>query len=197
MNPARFAALWRALELPEPPGLFDRLRASYAEPHRAYHTAQHIDECLAQLELVREQCERPAEVELALWFHDAIYDTRAHDNEPRSADWAARELASAGASSGVIDTVRSLILITRHNAIPATRDEQLLSDIDLSILGAPRARFDEYEAQVRREYAWVPDDVFQRERGKILQSFLARPSIYATEFFRARLEETARENLTR
>ena len=82
-----------------------------------------------------------------------------------------------------------------HNAVPAAPDEQLLSDIDLSILGAPPDRFREYEAQVRKEYAWVPDALFHRERGKILQGFLARPSIYATELFRARLEAQARENL--
>ena len=187
MTPARFESVWRELSLAAPPQLFESLRERYAEPHRAYHTAQHIDECLQQLDLAREQCERPAEVELALWFHDAIYDTHASDNEERSAEWAARELASAGAPPDVIASVRSLILVTRHNAVPAAPDGQLLSGIDLSILGAPPERFREYEAQVRKEYAWVPDALFHRERGKILQSFLARPSIYATELFRARL----------
>jgi predicted metal-dependent HD superfamily phosphohydrolase len=191
----RWDTVWRDLDLIPPPSLFDTLRAHYAEPHRAYHTAQHITECLTHLDLARAQCERPAEVELALWFHDAIYETRAHDSELRSADWAVRELSAAGASPSVSDSVRSLILVTRHDAVPAGNDARLVVDIDLSILGASRDRFLEYETQVRSEYSWVPEDVFRRERAKILERFLARPSIYATGFFRALLEENARQNL--
>ena len=188
----RFTSLWQSIGLAMPDGLFDALRQRYAEPHRAYHTAQHIDECLEQLDLARASCERPAEVELALWFHDAIYDTTSHDNELRSAEWAAKELT---ALPEVAESVHALILLTRHDAVATTPDGRLLVDIDLSILGAPRERFLEYESQVRREYAWVPEEVFRRERAKILRRFLERPSIYATELFRERLESRARENL--
>ena len=191
----RFERVWRELDLVPPATLFDRLRAHYAEPHRAYHTARHIDECLAQLDLVRGLCERPAEVELALWFHDAIYDTQAGDSELRSAEWAVAELRAAGASPAVSDSVRALILVTRHDAVPSGDDAQLLTDIDLAILGATRERFLEYEDQVRSEYAWVPGDIFRRERAKLLRRFLARPSIYTTRFFREMLEENARRNL--
>lgn len=185
----RFDSLWRGLGLTSPSApVFDALERAYAEPHRAYHTAQHIEECLAQLELAGGN----AEVELALWFHDAIYDPRAHDNELRSAEWAVREI---GASNPLAQRIRELIMATRHEAIPDTPDAQLLVDVDLSILGAPRERFLEYESQVRREYEWVPDFIFRRERAKILRGFLARPFIYTTPFFRDKLEARARENL--
>ena len=192
----RFEAVWRDMGLVAPPALFDGVRERYAEPHRAYHTGQHIEECLASFDDARERCERPAEVELALWFHDAIYDPRASDNEQRSAEWVAHELESAGASSEIMTAVRALILTTRHEAVPAGGDEQILTDIDLAILGASRERFFEYEAQVRIEYSWVPDALFRRERAKLLRAFLARPSIYSTTFFREKLEANARENLT-
>jgi predicted metal-dependent HD superfamily phosphohydrolase len=81
--------------------------------------------------------------------------------------------------------------------MPGTPDQQLLVDIDLSILGAPQARFDEYERQVRREYAWVDEPIFRSVRSSILKEFLARPSIYSTTSFRDRLENSARENLKR
>lgn len=175
--------------------VFAALRDRYAEPHRAYHTARHIDECLMHLDLVREQCQRPAEIEIALWFHDAIYDPQATDNERRSAEWATRELESAGAAQNLSASIESLILITQHNAIPVAHDEQLLVDIDLSILGASRERFFEYEDQIRFEYSWVPDPIFRRERAKVLQHFLSRPSIYSTGSFREKLEVDARRNL--
>jgi predicted metal-dependent HD superfamily phosphohydrolase len=147
------------------------------------------------LDLVREQCQRPAEVELALWFHDAIYDPQAPDNERRSADWATLELTSAGAAQSLTASIQSLILITQHNAIPVAHDEQFLVDIDLSILSASRDRFLEYEEQIRIEYSWVPHVIFRRERAKVLRHFLSRPSIYSTEFFREKLEANARRNL--
>jgi predicted metal-dependent HD superfamily phosphohydrolase len=150
---------------------------------------------MRHLDLVRGQCEQPAEIELALWFHDAVYVPGAADNERRSADWAVHELESAGASQHLSASIRSLILVTQHDAVPTTPDEQVIADIDLAILGASGERFLEYEAQVRKEYAWVPDSVFGRERAKLLRGFLARPSIYSTEFFRERLEPQARQNI--
>ena len=85
---ARWNATWHELGLSAPPRLFDELSSRYREEQRAYHTLQHLDECFAQLDSARTLAERPAEVELALWFHDAIYDTRAADSEDQSAAWA-------------------------------------------------------------------------------------------------------------
>ena len=165
--------------------LFAQLSAAYAEPHRAYHTAQHIDECLHHLDASGEAA---PEIELALWFHDAIYDPKAHDNEARSAEWAAREVGE------LAGTVERLILVTKHH-LPAAEDEKLLTDIDLSILGAPPERFAEYERQIRIEYAWVPEDIYERERAKVLQRFRERKHIYSTTYFRDLLEAQARRNL--
>lgn len=190
----RFERVWRDLGLVAPAAAFDALATSYAEPHRAYHTAQHVDECLELFDLVRDRCEQPPLVELALWFHDAVYDTHRSDNELRSADWVTHELAAAGAPASIYDAVRALIMVTRHNGVATDPDATLTTDIDLSILGTPRARFIDYESQ--GEYEWVPEEVFRRERAKLLRHFLARPSLYATDFFRERFERTARENLT-
>jgi predicted metal-dependent HD superfamily phosphohydrolase len=173
------------------------LIARYADSHRHYHTARHIAECLAHFDAVCNRCKRPVEVELALWFHDAIYEPRARDNEAQSAAWALRVLRDAGVASDAAQRVSELILTTRHDALPATPDEQLLVDIDLSILGAAAARFDEYEQQVRSEYGWVPQFLFNRTRLKILETFLARPVIYSTPHFHGLLEKKARENLAR
>ena len=85
-------ATWRELGAADSPALqdaFEDLVARYAEPHRKYHTLEHLDECLATFANVRALAGRPAEVEVALWFHDAIYDTRSNSNEKQSAALAA------------------------------------------------------------------------------------------------------------
>lgn len=173
----------------------DALLAAYAEPQRKYHTLQHLSECLALFDQYREIAMEPAEVEIALWFHDAIYAVRASDNEARSADWAEAELRKAGVPEPRIARVRSHILATRHSVLPEGSDQALLVDIDLSILGAPRPRFEEYELQVREEYRWVPGFLFQLKRKQILAQFLARDALFATPAIRQSLEAAARENL--
>ena len=132
---------------------------------------------------------------MALWFHDAIYDPKAAENELRSAEWAARALAEAGVASEARARVHALVMATRHAAEAVGVDEQLLVDVDLAILGADRERFDEYEVEVREEYAWVPGPVFRHKRRGILSEFLARARIYATAPFAERFEEMARANL--
>lgn len=177
--------------------LLAQLKAAYTEPQRQYHTLQHLGECLAVFDSVQTHAEHPHEVELALWFHDAVYDIKGHDNERRSADWARDALRDAGVDAGPAQRVHDLIMATRHTAVPSGHDEQLLVDIDLSILGAERARFDEYEQQIRKEYAYVPGFLFRRKRREILKGFLDRPTIYSTPHFHDALEARARDNLRR
>jgi predicted metal-dependent HD superfamily phosphohydrolase len=168
--------------------LYDALVARYSEPHRHYHTLQHLEECFAALDEIVHLGEHPADVELALWFHDAIYDPRRSDNEERSAEWA----RSVGG-----EQVAQLVMVTRHEAVPVSRNEKVLVDVDLWILGAPEKRFEEYELQVREEYAWVPRPIYRRKRREILEGFLARRAIYSTEPFIQRYEPRARANLAR
>lgn len=191
----RWTRVWAALGL-EPRGgeLADVLRG-YAEPHRAYHTLEHLRECFEALDSVRTLADHPDEIEIALWYHDVIYEPRADDNEELSAAWAGRALTAADATPDVADRVASLILATKHGAPPVETDTQLLVDVDLSILGAAPQRFAEYEAQIRVEYAWVPMEDYRRARCTVLQSFLDRAHIYSTEVFRERLEPQARRNL--
>ncbi len=177
--------------------LRDELLTCYVEPQRRYHTQQHLEECLALLEQVRDLPERPEEVEMALWFHDAIYDVKGSGNEERSAEWAHRALVAAGVAPTVAERVRQLVLVTRHDGVPGNVNEQVLVDIDLAILGAERPRFDEYERQIRDEYAFVPGFLFRRKRRQILRTFLDRPVLYSTAMLRERLEARARENLRR
>ncbi|MDH6593870.1 putative metal-dependent HD superfamily phosphohydrolase [Variovorax sp. TBS-050B] len=195
---ANWQAAWRALGVV---AVDEALRAEierrYTEPQRHYHTLQHLGECLAWFEREKAQAERPAEVAIALWFHDAVYDVHAHDNEAKSADWARDAMHAAGVAPEAAARVHALVMATRHDAVPVGRDAELLIDIDLSILGAEPARFVEYERQVHAEYGFVPPEVRRPRRREILQRFLARPAIYATPRMHALLEDRARANLAR
>lgn len=193
----RWNNTWRQLGLATPAAVVEQLLAKYSEAGRYYHTLQHLGECFAYLERSKSLAAHPEEVEMALWFHDAIYDTRAKDSEERSAAWAEQALRDCGAAADLSTRVRDLILVTKHAGLPAGADACLLVDIDLSILGAPEERFDEYENQVRQEYGWVPEADFRAGREKVLQQFLERDAIYSTELFRAWLEAKARTNLGR
>jgi predicted metal-dependent HD superfamily phosphohydrolase len=80
--------------------------------------------------------EDPLSLELALWFHDAIYDTRARDNEARSADWPSDALVCLGSIR--VDRIVRLILVTQHDEIAADRDKPLLALLTAACVADPR-----------------------------------------------------------
>jgi predicted metal-dependent HD superfamily phosphohydrolase len=191
-------ALWPALTgQPADMALFESVLQGYSEPHRHYHTLEHLDACLRHLAAMHSLAQRPHEVALALWFHDGIYTIGATDNEQRSADWARAALLAQGAGADVADRVHALVMVTRHDQPPRTQDEALLLDVDLAILGAPAAVFDAYERQIVQEYQAVPAAAFRSNRRRILQTFLDRPRIYHTQRFHDTREAVARANLRR
>ena len=195
---ATWAAAWSSLGRPAPAGLQAELMTAWSEPQRHYHDQRHLRECLALWTRWREHSPRDGEVALALWFHDAIYDPQASSNELNSAAWAARSLVRAGADSDTAQRVHDLVMATQHDApaaLGASLDAQLLVDIDLSILGSPAERFERYDQDVRKEYAWVPGFRYQEARTQVLQSFLDRPRLYNGEHAVALLEAQARINL--
>ena len=172
-----------------------QLVAAYATPPRAYHNLDHIRHCLAEFANVRDLAQEPDALEAAIWYHDAVYNPRQHDNEARSAEFAVRELA--GIDADVLATVQRLVCATTHGQAATDADAGIMLDADLAILGQPRPVFDAYERGIRNEYAWVPEALFRERRAEILRAFLARPSIYHTPAMRERYEAAARANLKR
>lgn len=189
----RWSRPWLALGANAIPDVTPIL-AGWAEPQRHYHTTAHLAQCLA---IYDRNPLRDAQVEVALWFHDAIYDPQASDNEERSAAWARTVAEQAGLSGETIEVIAQCILATRHRAPPTTRSEALTLDVDLAILGATRRRFDRYDAAVRAEYAWVPLATYRQERARILDRFASRDDLFTTRWFRQRYATRARVNLRR
>jgi predicted metal-dependent HD superfamily phosphohydrolase len=179
-----------------------RLVGIYTGPDRHYHDLRHIKAMLALAkEHAGEISDREA-VEAAIWFHDAVFDTRRADNERESAKFAMEVLAGAAAEEQ-LEFIVAMIRASAKHGIPASmqgtaaKDCALFLDMDLAILGSPAAEFDVYERAVRLEYGWVPQEAWIAGRSQVLRSFLARSLIYATPQFRKSHEAPARSNLTR
>ena len=197
-NANRFARVWQEADLKtDPASIFQQLVSLYSESHRHYHNLRHMNECLAEFDSARQVAREPLSVELAIWFHDAIYETHARDNEERSAELARRCISDGGGAEKIRSSVETLIMATKTHDSAIHPDAPLMVDIDLSILGKSEERFDQYETQIQREYDWVPREVFAAKRAEILESFAARDRIYATEHFFALYEQKARSNLER
>ena len=203
---------WWKLDLAEiAPGAHDDavmaigtdLMRRWTEPHRGYHDTRHLVEVFWALEDLEEGGETTSREgvlgRLAGWFHDAVYDPAAQpgSNEADSADLATRDLRALGLAPGDIDLVRDLVLDTTTHDVRAGGLPAAFHDADLWILSAPADRYEEYTAQVREEYAAVPDEAFRAGRAAILRPFLEREAIYATPTARDRWEDTARDNLRR
>jgi predicted metal-dependent HD superfamily phosphohydrolase len=192
----RWEEIWKEFRAKTvPPVVFDELIRAYSSPDRFYHNLNHIEDCLSIFDQTKLLAPHREEVELAIWFHDAVYDTRKNDNEQRSAEWAASVIDQSGVDHAVAEQVSRLILATRHTANLTDRDAQLVVDIDLSILGRESAVFWQYEENIRKEYAWVPESVYRQKRREVLRGFLDRSHIYYHERFRDMFEERARANL--
>jgi predicted metal-dependent HD superfamily phosphohydrolase len=189
-----------------PPGV-DRAAAArvghdlverWAEPHRYYHTERHLD---AMLSIVDANAKLAADlnaVRLAAWFHDAVYDPQAGDNEETSAALAVMALSTLGVDGSISDEVARLVRLTAgHDPDPDDRNGCLLADADLAVLAAEEPVYDAYAAAVRREYSHVPDPLYRLGRTRVLEGLLALPALYRAVPARAEWTASAHANLRR
>jgi predicted metal-dependent HD superfamily phosphohydrolase len=179
--------------------LYAQLRQRLDEPHRAYHNATHISACLLISRMYTPESVDREPLELAIWYHDAVYDTKAMDNEERSAALFKEHSEHMGLTSEVVQLVHACILATKHGD-PSSHTHPVIDamlDVDLSILGAEPTVFDTYDAAIRREYWWVVEDLYRFNRKRILESFLAKQRLYRTDSFHEQFDGQARLNLKR
>lgn len=174
--------------------IFPELYEAYRQPSRHYHNDIHIQECLELFEEYRYLAQYPSEVTIAIYFHDAIYSPRRYDNEEKSAAWARRYLSSEGVTEVSIQRIIGLILATKDH-YAKTKDEKLIVDIDLSILGAETARYHAYDDAVRQEYLWISEQGYREGRSRVIGQFLERDRLYHLHPFRERFEAKARANM--
>ncbi len=174
------------------------LVAAYSAPERHYHNLEHLGEMFRVVGRLASDAEDPAAIQLAIWFHDAVYDTHATNNEVRSGELAALLLGPLAVPDNVIENVAKLVRATAHLTsakLPLDRDTAMLLDADLAILGAAEERYQRFARDIRKEYAWVPDEEYRRSRAEVLKQFLDRTRIYHHPIMVQEGEERARANL--
>lgn len=197
---ARFEALWSRAIGGQAGRAWVRLDAGYREPYRAYHAWPHIEAMLAGLDEVRRAPEFASahfdEVEMAIFFHDAVYDPRRDDNEAKSAELF-RVYAGKHAAIGAegVERIAAMILATAKHLPDPDISMRLLLDLDLAVLGSTPERYAAYVQAVRKEYAFVPDAAWRDGRAAVMKHFLARERLYQTDVFHARHEQQARINI--
>ena len=175
---------------------FADLAARYAHPDRHYHNLTHLRHVLETLDRLKQLAQNLPAVLLAAWFHDAVYDARAMDNEEQSALLAQVVLERLRVPKSLSERVAALILLTKsHSAAPDDIDAQLLLDADLAILGAGEAEYRQYADAIRREYAWVAEMDYRAGRAAVLKRFEERPAIFNCPPMRDQFERSARRNL--
>jgi len=193
----RWKKLMTRMGMKENKETFDALIRSYSEAHRRYHTLAHLESVLTTLDKYESLAEHKGELELGLWFHDAVYQPYSTTNEFNSAEWARQFLEQSQVSSRSTDLVVRLINATSHTKKPDVSDERLILDIDLSVLGQSEDVYAEYSDGVRHEFRRVPYYLYRKKRKSLLLKFLSRARIYSTEGFFLALEDKARSNIRR
>ena len=201
MDKQRFIDLWNRCQTTGGAGcdardVFPEVLAYYSEPGRHYHTPKHIEHCLKQLDLASSEMDDADAVEMAIWFHDLVFDVTKDDNELQSARRFV-ELAGKSMDSEFKSKVHDLIMTTAPPRQPKTNDEKFMLDIDLSSFGLPWAEFVRDSTAVRLESSRFSDAEFFPGQRAFLESLLKREHFYFTEFFRSRIEDTARSNIRR
>jgi predicted metal-dependent HD superfamily phosphohydrolase len=188
---------WRSLlDSPEAEEVGRDLVERWSEPHRHYHTLDHLDRMLSIVDAHAGAADDPDAVRLAVWFHDAVYDPRRTDNEDQSAALAARVLPDAGVPAARVAAVARLVRMTSmHDPAPGDVDGALLCDADLAVLAADPGDYAAYADAVRAEYAHISDDAFRIGRAAVLRQLFTLPALYRLPELRELWEERARKNV--
>ncbi|MFD6969933.1 hypothetical protein [Streptomyces sp. NPDC059979] len=174
----------------------DRLLTAWAEPQRRYHTTAHLADVLARIDVLAPHAADPAAVQLAAWFHDAVYRPDRSENEERSAALAERALPELGISAARTAEVARLVRLTvTHDPAPGDTDGEVLCDADLAVLAGDPQAYAAYAAAVRAEYGFVPDEAFRTGRAAVLRRLLDLPRLFRTPYGTAHWEAPARANL--
>lgn len=182
---------------PDPGPYADRLLAQWTEPHRKYHTVDHLAAVLRHTDTLADHAEEPELVRLAAWFHDAVYRPDRSENEERSAAQAERALPEAGLSQEATAEVARLVRLTvTHDPHEGDTNGEALCDADLAVLAGDAEEYAAYAAAVREEYAFVPDEAFRTGRAAVLRQLLSLPRLFRTPYGTKEWETPARENLT-
>ena len=197
----RFQSLWQRCLVEgatdASAAIHQHLVDGYNEPQRRYHTLAHIDHCLSMFDQCKSLAVNPDALEIAVWFHDAIFVPGKPDNEALSAELYL-DLSAGVHSDDFRELVDRLIMATLHDGRALEdSDAGYMVDIDLSSFGLPWEDFLRDSQHLREESVELSDADYFRKQGAFRACLLARPHFFKTDFFRQRYEQQARDNLAK
>ncbi len=176
--------------------IFSKIEKNYSSKKRAYHTTKHIEALLKVISEFSDKISELDSIKFAVWFHDVIYKAWRKDNEEKSSDLAISSLKKLGVDKIKIEKTSKLILLTKsHDSSLDDFDEKIFIDADLSILGVDNNTYEQYSKNIRKEYFFVPENIYKKGRIAVINSFLQKESIYKTDEMIAKFESSARINL--
>ncbi|HVD99761.1 MAG TPA: hypothetical protein VNB90_16245 [Cytophagaceae bacterium] len=184
-HPLVVEAMWAEIEL------------SYSHPGRYYHTLAHLGDLLYRLREIKGMIQEWDVILFSIYYHDVVYNILKNDNEEKSAQLANTRLNAIGVPGNLVQLCLQQILATKNHSPETDPDTNHFTDADLSILGQDWPRYSAYAANVRKEYAYYPDEQYNPGRKKVLEHFLQMKNIYKTDFFFQKFENNARKNLQR
>lgn len=176
--------------------LWNEVAKRYSSKRRHYHNLLHLESITEELTPFKDRFASWHTIIFAIVYHDVVYNSLKNNNEEESAEFATERLQSAGCPENLISRCTDLILATKHHAA-GDEETNLFTDADLAILGADPEMYDMYSGQIRLEYSFYPDFVYNPGRKKVLMHFLGMPVIYKSPEFAAKYESSARKNLQR
>lgn len=173
------------------------LLGRWAEQHRRYHDLAHLGAVLDRVDELAPSAHDVEAVRLAAWFHDAVYDPTAGDNEARSAVLAKVVLTGLRVSDArIAEVVRLVALTSSHQPSDGDADGAVLCDADLAVLAGDEAAYTAYADAVREEYGHLDDTTFREGRAAVLRALLDRSALFSTEHGRISWEQRARRNVS-
>lgn len=174
--------------------MWNEVERNYTSSDRHYHNLSHLNSMLMELKIHKEKFDHWDTIIFAVSYHDLIYNTLKSNNEELSAATAIKRLGNVSFPKDEINFCKQLILATKKHE-PGDAQTNLFTDADLSILGVDSGTYEEYSKQIRREYSFYPDIVYNTGRKKFLIRFLEMDNIYKTKVFSEKYERTAKANM--
>lgn len=173
--------------------IFFDITKFYSEPHRAYHTLNHLRAMFADIDLAGIDNDA---IDFSAWFHDIIYQPGARDNESQSALFAAKTMNAMQIDKAMIEQVTYMINCTQNHSNPDNdHHTQLFLDVDMAILGSIPAHYEVYVEQIRKEFSLLPQNAFEQGRLMFVKEVIEQPRIFVSDTFYAQYEDQARNNL--
>jgi len=153
---------------------YDEVIRRYSEPHRHFHTVEHLNDVLKQLVLKRSQLlsdnkrsqrssDNYVSMLIAAIFHDIVYDPQRRDNEEKSIEFLdfSTSILDESEYYEIKENAKKIILATKtHDKI----HELIYSfnKIDCSILDRSLPELLKWEEQIHKEYEFTGSEYKER-----------------------------------